>query len=177
MRRYQIAVIVGSLRKESYNRRLATAIAKLAPPEFSFNQMQINDLPPYNQDDDENQAASVRQMKAEVQAADGILIVTPEYNRSIPGILKNVLDHGSRPSGQNVWAGKPAGILGASPGNTGTAMASSTSATSSHSWTCPRRVSPRHTSRCGRASSMNQEVSARRADHTCRTGWTTTSHG
>lgn len=123
MRRYQIAVIVGSLRKESYNRRLATAIAKLAPPEFSFNQVEISDLPPYNQDDDENQAAPVRRMKAEIQAADGILIVTPEYNRSIPGILKNVLDHGSRPPGQNVWAGKPAGILGASPGNTGTAMA------------------------------------------------------
>ncbi|WP_332449442.1 NADPH-dependent FMN reductase [Methanoculleus sp.] len=123
MRQYQIAVIVGSLRRESYNRNLATAIVKLAPPEFSFTQVQISDLPPYNQDDDENQAASVRRMKAEIQAADGILIVTPEYNRSIPGILKNVLDHGSRPYGQNVWAGKPAGILGASPGNTGTAMA------------------------------------------------------
>jgi len=105
MRQYRIAVIVGSLRKGSYNRKLATAIAKLAPPEFSFNQIQISDLPPYNQDDDENQAASVRRMKAEVQAADGLLIVTPEYNRSIPGILKNVLDHGSRPYGRNVCIG------------------------------------------------------------------------
>jgi chromate reductase len=123
MRQYQIAVIVGSLRKDSYNRKLATAIAKLAPPEFSFHQVQISDLPPYNQDDDEDQAASVRRMKAEIQAADGVLIVTPEYNRSIPGVLKNVLDHGSRPYGQNVWTGKPAGILGVSPGSAGTAMA------------------------------------------------------
>ncbi|MCK9298522.1 NAD(P)H-dependent oxidoreductase [Methanoculleus sp. YWC-01] len=123
MRQYRIAVMVGSLRKDSYNRKLATAIVKLAPSDFSFHQVQINDLPLYNQDDDENQAAPVRRMKAEIQAADGIMFVTPEYSRSIPGVLKNALDHGSRPYGRNVWAGKPAGILGVSPGSAGTAMA------------------------------------------------------
>lgn len=123
MSQYHIAVIVGSLRKDSFNRKLASAIVKLAPPEFSFNQVQISDLPLYNQDDDENQADSVLRMKKEINDAQGILFVTPEYNRSIPGVLKNALDHGSRPYGQNVWAGKPAGILGVSPGAAGTAMA------------------------------------------------------
>lgn len=123
MSRYQIGVIVGSLRKDSLNRTLAAAIVKLAPPEFSFSQVQICDLPLYNQDDDEHPAEPVLRMKDEIRAAAGILIVTPEYNRSIPGVLKNVLDHGSRPPGRNIWAGKPAGILGVSPGNSGTAMA------------------------------------------------------
>ncbi|MEN6517690.1 MAG: NADPH-dependent FMN reductase [Methanospirillum sp.] len=123
MRHYHIAVIVGSLRKDSFNRKLANAIVKLAPPDFSFKQVRIGDLPLYNQDDDENQAESVRRMKSEIRAADGILFVTPEYNRSVPGVLKNALDHGSRPYGQNVWAGKPAGVLGVSPGSAGTAMA------------------------------------------------------
>ncbi|HWQ65438.1 MAG TPA: NADPH-dependent FMN reductase [Methanospirillum sp.] len=123
MNQYHIAVIVGSLRKDSFNQRLADAIVKLAPLEFSFSKVQISDLPLYNQDDDENQAASVVRMKSEINAADGILFVTPEYNRSIPGVLKNAIDHGSRPYGHNVWAGKPAGILGVSPGAAGTAMA------------------------------------------------------
>jgi len=123
MRPYHIAVIVGSLRKDSYNQKLATAIVKLAPQEFSFTQVEIRDLPLYNQDDDEHQAASVIRMKGELGKADGLLFVTPEYNRSIPGVLKNALDHGSRPYGQNVWAGKPAGMLGVSPGGAGTAMA------------------------------------------------------
>ena len=123
MDQYRIAVIVGSLRKDSFNRQLANAIVKLAPPEFTFSHVEIGDLPLYNQDDDEHQAESVIRMKRAVSEADGLLFVTPEYNRSIPGVLKNALDHGSRPYGQNVWAGKPAGVLGASPGNTGTAMA------------------------------------------------------
>lgn len=123
MTKYHVAVIVGSLRKDSFNQKLATAIVKLAPSEFLFNQVRISDLPLYNQDDDEHQAASVVRMKNEISIADGLLFVTPEYNRSIPGVLKNALDHGSRPYGQNVWAGKPAGILGISPGAAGTAMA------------------------------------------------------
>jgi chromate reductase, NAD(P)H dehydrogenase (quinone) len=123
MSQYQIAVIVGSLRKDSFNRKLASAMAKLAPAEFSFRQVNIADLPLYNQDDDANQAESVRRMKGEIAAAQGILFVTPEYNRSIPGVLKNAIDHGSRPYGQSVWGGKPAGVLGISPGATGTAMA------------------------------------------------------
>ena len=123
MSRYHIAVIVGSLRRESFNRQLADAIVKLAPAEFSFKPVQIGDLPLYNQDDDANPAESVKRLKAEIAAAQGLLFVTPEYNRSIPGVLKNAIDHASRPYGQSVWAGKPAGILGASVGAIGTSMA------------------------------------------------------
>ena len=123
MSQYQIAVIVGSLRKESFNNKLAIAITKLAPPEFSFKQVSIGDLPLYNQDDDANQAASVTRLKTEIKNAQGLLFVTPEYNRSIPGVLKNAIDHASRPYGQSAWAGKPAGVLGVSVGPIGTALA------------------------------------------------------
>lgn len=123
MSQYQIAVVVGSLRRDSFNRKLADAIVKLAPSEFVFRQLQIGDLPLYNQDDDANPAEPVRRLKAEIAAAQGLLFVTPEYNRSIPGVLKNAIDHASRPYGQNAWAGKPAGVLGVSIGATGTAMA------------------------------------------------------
>ena len=123
MTNYQIAVIVGSLRRDSFNRKLATAIAKLAPAEFSFKQVEIGDLPLYNQDDDANQADSVKRLKAEIAAAQGLLFVIPEYNRSISGVLKNAIDHASRPYGKNTWAGKPAGVLGVSPGAAGTCMA------------------------------------------------------
>lgn len=123
MSQYSIAVVIGSLRRDSFNRKLATAIAKLAPPEFSFNQLEIGDLPPYNQDDDENPAESVKRLKGQIEAARGLLFVTPEYNRSVPGVLKNAIDHASRPYGGNVWAGKPGGVLGASIGAIGTAAA------------------------------------------------------
>lgn len=123
MSQYQIAVVVGSLRQDSFNRKLANAIVKLAPSELSFKQVQIGDLPLYDQDNDANQAESVKRLKIEIKAAQGLLFVTPEYNRSIPGVLKNAIDHASRPYGQNAWAGKPAGVLGASIGAIGTAMA------------------------------------------------------
>lgn len=123
MSKIQIAVIVGSLRKDSFNRKLATAIERLAPADFQFTQLRIDDLPLYNQDDDGNQAASVLRLKSEVKAAQGLLFVTPEYNRSIPGVLKNALDHASRPYGQSAWGGKPAGVIGASVGAIGTALA------------------------------------------------------
>ncbi len=123
MSNVQIAVIVGSLRKDSFNRQLATALARLAPSDFTFTQLRIDDLPLYNQDDDGQQAASVLRLKGEVKAAQGLLFVTPEYNRSIPGVLKNALDHASRPYGQSAWAGKPAGVIGASVGAIGTALA------------------------------------------------------
>ena len=123
MSQYHIAVIVGSLRRDSFNRKLADAVVKLASPEFSFKQVQIGDLPLYNQDDDSSPAESVKRMKAEIAAAQGLLFITPEYNRSIPGVLKNTIDHASRPYGQSVWAGKPAGILGVSVGAIGTSMA------------------------------------------------------
>jgi len=123
MSQYPIAVIVGSLRRDSFNRKLADAIAKLAPPEFSFSQVNIGDLPLYNQDHDATPPPSVIRLKAEIAAAKGLLFVTPEYNRSLPGVLKNAIDHGSRPYGQSAWAGKPAGVLGVSVGAIGTAMA------------------------------------------------------
>ena len=123
MSQTRIAVVVGSLRRDSLNRKLADAIVKLAPAEFSFKQVQIGDLPLYNQDDDANQVASVKRVKSEIAASQGLLFVTPEYNRSMPGVLKNALDHASRPYGQNAWAGKPAAVIGASVGPIGTALA------------------------------------------------------
>jgi len=123
MMAYRIAVIVGSLRRESFNRRLAEALQKLAHPELEFTPVRIDDLPLYNQDDDGNPSAPVRRLKSEVAAAQGVLFVTPEYNRSIPGVLKNAIDHGSRPYGQSVWAGKPVAVIGISTGAIGTALA------------------------------------------------------
>lgn len=123
MTQYKIAVVVGSLRKDSFNKKLAAALVKLFPSDFSFTTIRIDDLPLYNQDDDAAQAASVLRIKGEIAAAQGVLFVTPEYNRSIPGVLKNALDHASRPYGQNAWAGKPAGVIGASVGPIGTALA------------------------------------------------------
>lgn len=118
-----IAVIVGSLRRDSFNRRLANALTKLGPTDFTFRPVGIGDLPLYNQDDDDNQAPQVKRLKAEIAAADGLIFVTPEYNRSMPGVLKNAIDHASRPYGQNAWAGKPAGVIGISIGAIGTAIA------------------------------------------------------
>ncbi len=123
MTQYLIAVLVGSLRHDSFNRKLAHAMASLAPPDFTLEQVQIDDLPLYNQDDDDHPAPAVVRMKAEIKKASGLLFVTPEYNRSIPGVLKNALDHGSRPYGHSAWSGKPAGVVGVSVGAMGTALA------------------------------------------------------
>lgn len=123
MKQYQIAVIVGSLRRDSFNRKLATALAKLGPQDFTFKQLEIGDLPLYNQDQDGDQAAPVKRLKSELVASQGLLFVTPEYNRSMPGVLKNAIDNASRPYGQNAWAGKPAGVIGTSIGAIGTALA------------------------------------------------------
>jgi chromate reductase, NAD(P)H dehydrogenase (quinone) len=117
-----IAVVVGSLRKDSFNKKLAKALEKLFPADFSFTQVRIDDLPLYNQDDDGNPSAQVKRLKDEIKAAQGVLFFAPEYNRSIPGVLKNAIDHASRPYGQSAWDGKPAGVIGASVGSTGTAM-------------------------------------------------------
>jgi len=123
MAQYEIAVVVGSLRRESFNHKLANALAKLGPADFSFKQTRIDDLPSYNQDDDGQQADAVRRLKDEIRSAHGVLFVTAEYNRSIPGVLKNAIDHASRPYGQSAWAGKPAGVIGVSVGAIGTAVA------------------------------------------------------
>ncbi|THT99672.1 NAD(P)H-dependent oxidoreductase [Lampropedia puyangensis] len=118
-----IAVIVGSLSVKSINRRFAQALIKLAPADVAFEFVEIGDLPLYNYDDDANQAASVKRVKAQIQAADGVLVVTPEYNRSIPAALKNVIDHASRPYGDNTWNNKVGAIIGTSPGGVATALA------------------------------------------------------
>jgi chromate reductase len=123
MSHLKIAVIVGSLRKDSFNRKLADALARLAPEGTEFTQLEIGDLPLYNQDDDGSPAPPVTRLKTAIMEATGVLFVTPEYNRSIPGVLKNALDHASRPYGKSAWAGKPAGVIGASVGAIGTAMA------------------------------------------------------
>jgi chromate reductase, NAD(P)H dehydrogenase (quinone) len=123
MNGYQVAVLVGSLRKESFNRQLANAVVKLAPPELTMKFLEIGDLPLYNQDDDANPHSNVKRLKSEVSASKAVLFVTPEYNRSMPGVLKNAIDHASRPYGQSAWAGKPAGVIGISVGAPGTSMA------------------------------------------------------
>lgn len=123
MKALNIAVVVGSLRKDSFNRKLATALAQLAPADVTLKQVQIGDLPLYNQDDDANQADTVKRLKSEIAAADGVIFVTAEYNRSIPGVLKNAIDNASRPYGQSAWAGKPAGVIGVSVGAMGSALA------------------------------------------------------
>jgi chromate reductase len=120
----RIAIVVGSLRAESFNRRLAHALTRLpAARGHDFAFLEIGDLPPYNQDDDGNQPAATQRLKREVRAVDGVIFVTPEYNRSIPGVLKNAIDHASRPYGDSAWAGKPAAVIGTSGGKPGTAMA------------------------------------------------------
>ena len=118
-----IGVIVGSLRKDSFNRKFANALTALADSQVEFHFIEIGDLPLYSQDHEGEPVPSVKRLKAAIAAADGILFVTPEYNRSIPGVLKNALDHASRPYGQSAWAGKPAGVTGVSIGAIGTAMA------------------------------------------------------
>src|SRR3954471_12256846 len=119
----QIGYVIGSLRQDSYNRKLANALIKLGPTDFTFKELRIGDLPLYNQDDDKAQAPEVQRLKSDLRAVDGVIFVTAEYNRSIPGVLKNAIDHASRPYGQSAWAGKPAGLIGATPGAVGTAVA------------------------------------------------------
>lgn len=123
MTKIKIAIVVGSNRRESINRKLAQAIVKLADGRIIPKFVQIDDLPMYNQDHESSLPASVARFKAEIGEADGLLFVTPEHNRSIPTVLKNAIDWGARPYGQSVWIGKPAAITGTSPGAIGTAIA------------------------------------------------------
>lgn len=119
----QVAIVVGSLRKDSYNRQLARAIEKMAPQGVVFQEVAIGDLPLYNQDADGHEVAAVTQFRDALRGVDAVLFITPEYNRSMTGALKNALDQGSRPYGSSVWNGKPAAVIGMSPGAAGTAMA------------------------------------------------------
>ena len=118
-----VAVVVGSLRKDSSNLKLARALEKLAAGQLQFKYVSIGDLPLFNQDLEGNVPATVTTLKKDIESADAVLFVTPEYNRSIPGVLKNAIDWASRPYGKNSWSGKPAAIAGASPGAIGTGIA------------------------------------------------------
>jgi chromate reductase len=115
----KIAVIVGSLRKESFSRKVAKTLMLLAPSTLDMEIVEIGQLPLYNQDDDEHPPAVFTEFRAKIKRFDGVLWVTPEYNRSVPGVLKNALDVGSRPYGQSAWEGKPCGVVSVTPGGTG----------------------------------------------------------
>lgn len=120
---YKVAVLVGSLRKESVNLKLAKALAELGKSSFSFSFVQLQDLPMYNDDLWQDPPASVTRLKKEIEEADAVLFVTPEYNRNTTPVLINAIDWASRPYGKNSWAGKPAAVVGASPGVIGSAAA------------------------------------------------------
>ena len=115
----RVAVVVGSLRKGSLNRKLAQALVANAPSPLSLEIVEIGELPLYNQDDDKQPPAPSAAFKGKIAAADAVLFVTPEYNRSVPGVLKNAIDVASRPYGQSAWSGKPAGVITVSPGAIG----------------------------------------------------------
>ncbi|MET0612695.1 MAG: NAD(P)H-dependent oxidoreductase, partial [Pseudomonas caspiana] len=118
---YSIAVVVGSLRADSINRKIALALATLAPANLQLKIVEIGDLPLYNEDIDTATSSpeSYTAFRQQISAADGVLFVTPEYNRSVPGALKNAIDVGSRPYGKSAWSGKPGAVISASPGAIG----------------------------------------------------------
>jgi len=116
---YNVAVVVGSIRKDSINRKMATALAAIAPPSLKLEIAEIKQLSFYNQDLDGNPPQDWVDFKARIKAADAVLFVTPEYNRSIPGVLKNAIDVASRPYGQSAWDGKPCAVISVSPGAMG----------------------------------------------------------
>ncbi|MFZ5512046.1 MAG: NADPH-dependent FMN reductase [Pseudomonadota bacterium] len=115
----RVAVLIGSLRKESLNRKLARALPDLAPPSLTFEFVDIGGLPLYNQDLEEAPPEAWTAFRQRIAAAHAVLFVTPEYNRSVPGALKNALDVGSRPYGKSVWTGKPGAVISVSPGAIG----------------------------------------------------------
>lgn len=123
MTTYKVGYFVGSLSSTSINRLLAKALARLAPRELELVEIQIKDLPLYSQDYDADYPPVARAFKKAIEDVDALLFVTPEYNRSIPGGLKNAIDWASRPWGKNSFARKPCGVIGASPGSIGTAVA------------------------------------------------------
>ena len=112
----KVAVVVGSLRKQSFNRKLALAMQAMAPAGLALEIVEIGQLPLYNQDDDANPPAPSAKFKQQIADADAVLFVTPEYNRSVPGVLKNAIDIASRPYGKSAWSGKPAAVISLSPG-------------------------------------------------------------
>ena len=119
----KVALFIGSLRKGSLNRKLAKALQKLGPQDWQYDEIEFADLPLYNKDIADPFPESAKELKRRIEAADAVIFVTPEYNRSVPGGLKNAIDWASRPLGENSFAGKPTLVSGASPGNISTAVA------------------------------------------------------
>ena len=119
MTTYKIAVLVGSLRKESYNLKMAKALIVLAPSSLELQLVSIGELPLYNEDLEASLPEPWKVFREQIQSFDGVLFVTPEYNRSVPAVLKNAIDVGSRPHGKSVWDGKPAAVVSVSPGAMG----------------------------------------------------------
>ncbi len=120
---YEVAVLIGSLRDKSYNHRLALALQRLGPEDWEYVSVRLDEVPYYDQDEEKPAPASVERLKKTIEGADALMFVTPEYNRSVPGVLKNAIDWASRPYGQNSFEGKPTLIAGTSPGNISTAVA------------------------------------------------------
>ena len=116
---HNVAILVGSLRKDSINRKVSKALIELAPSTLNLTFVEIGELPLYNQDQDASPPAAWTQVRDQIKAADAVLFVTPEHNRSVPAALKNALDVGSRPYGQSAWNGKPGAVVSASPGAIG----------------------------------------------------------
>jgi chromate reductase len=114
-----VVTLVGSLRKESFTRKLALVMTQVAPPSLKLQIVEIGQLPLYNQDSDGSPPAEWTAFRERIKRADAVLFLTPEYNRSVPGALKNAIDVGSRPYGSSAWNGKPAGVVGVSPGAIG----------------------------------------------------------
>lgn len=123
MKHYKVGYLIGSLARQSINRKLSTALIKLAPPNLDFTEITFADLPLYSYDYDADYPPVARAFKDAIKAVDALLFVTPEYNRSIPGGLKNAIDWASRPYGTNSFTNKPSAVIGASPGAIGTAVA------------------------------------------------------
>ncbi len=123
MKNYKVGYLIGSLARESINRKLAGALIRLAPDNLAFTEIPFRDLPLYSYDYDADYPQAGKDLKAAIKASDAILFVTPEYNRSIPGGLKNAIDWASRPWGTNSFTHKPSAVIGASPGAIGTAVA------------------------------------------------------
>lgn len=119
MDKKNIGVVIGSLRKDSLNRKMAKNLIAMAPDSLSFRIIEIKDLSLYDQDLDENPPAAWTEFRSQLGQCDGFLFVTPEYNRSVPGVLKNAVDIGSRPNGQNSWNAKPGAVISVSPGAAG----------------------------------------------------------
>ena len=119
MSTYDVAVLVGSLRKGSFTRKAARAVMGLAPASLKMEIVEIGQLPLYNQDDEDSPPEAFKAFRARIRQADAYLFATPEYNRSVPGVLKNAIDVASRPYGQNAWDGKPAGVISVTPGGLG----------------------------------------------------------